>query len=111
MASIFSISPPQNVNRGLAENWESPLPQQIDLIKFAAGLKQQRDQFEARMKEERIKRRNDEYQGIIDNIDLTGLHTEQVQEIHGKVTIGQICTWGMIKKIIILWANPISGEE
>ncbi|KKN79707.1 hypothetical protein LCGC14_0337290 [marine sediment metagenome] len=47
--SIFDISPPVNVNKGLAEPWRDTLPMQMDLMKTAAFLGVQ----SARMKQQR----------------------------------------------------------
>ena len=47
--SIFDISPPVNVNKGLAEPWRDTLPMQMDLMKTAASLGVQ----SARMKQQR----------------------------------------------------------
>ena len=47
--AIFDISPPQTVNKGLAEDYDSKLPQQLQLITNAAAMRQRDEMFQKRL--------------------------------------------------------------
>ena len=77
--SVFSISPPVSVNKGLAEPWVSPLPMQIDLMKTTAAFAMQG----ARLKQQRETANRKSTMDWWDKFkpDLTGLLVDQQADV------------------------------
>ena len=97
--NILSVSPGRNVNKGLAEDWQSPLPYQIDLLKSAARLKAHAADMQQRRDLARQKQAQDWWDDFKPNMDgLTGEQTNIVSNMYngyldryaGWINAGQI---------------------
>jgi hypothetical protein len=91
--ALLAVSPGQNVNKGLAEDWQSPLPYQIDLLKSAARLKAHAADMNQRREMQRQKLAQDWWDDFRPNMEgLTSEQTDVVSNMYNQY-LGNYAAW------------------